>query len=148
MKSVSSKTFDFVNHELEVDKIIRSKFNDSQMSNAKWKKLFMLISVNCPEIYAIWKFIDSDSDGVGLIGSPEISELEDTYINHKFWFGPRYYKEIQWLSFPKIVKKAGFENVPVCNTVQNTDFLLNELNKVGHWPIEETNNGFTIFGHR
>ena len=49
MKSISNKTFDFVNHELEVDKIIRSKFNDSQMSNAKWKKLFMHLAVTRPK---------------------------------------------------------------------------------------------------
>ena len=72
MKSISNKTFDFVNHELEVDKKIRSKFNDSQMSNAKWKKLFMHLAVICPKAHAIWKFVGSDNDGVALTGLPEI----------------------------------------------------------------------------
>lgn len=148
MKSISSKSFDFVNHELEVDKIIRSKFNDSQMSNAKWKKLFMHLAVKCPKTHAIWKLVGSENDGVALIGLPEIDELEEAFINHQFWFGPMYYKEIEWLSFPKVVKKRGFETVPSQNTFQDTDFILNELIKIGHWPIEENDHGFTIYGHR
>ena len=148
MKPISNKTFDFVNHELEVDKIIRSKFNDSQMSNAKWKKLFMHLAVACPNAHAIWKFVGSDNDGVALTGLPEIDELEETFINHQFWFGPSYYKEIEWISFPNVVKKRGFETVPSQNTSQATDFILSELIKIGHWPIEENANGFIIYGHR
>ena len=148
MKSISNKTFDFVNHGLEVDKIIRSKFNDSQMSNAKWKKLFIHLAVTRPKAHAIWKFVVSDNDGVALTGLPEIDELEEAFINRQFWFGPRYYKEIEWLSFPNVVHKRVFETVPSQNISQDTDFILSELMKIGHWPIEENANGFIIYGHR
>lgn len=148
MKSNSSKIFDFVKHELEIDKIIRAEFNDSQMSNAKWKKLLMHLAVKCPNAHAIWKFVGSENDGVALTGLPAIDELEKSYINQRFWFGPRYYKEIQWLSFQKVIKRSGFEHVPSQNTVQDTGFILNELNNLGKWPIEESADGFTIYGHK
>ena len=87
MKSISNKKFDFVNHEIEIDKLIRAEFSDSQMSNAKWKKLFRHLAVICPESHTIWKFVGSDNDGVALTGLPRIDELEETFINHQFWFG-------------------------------------------------------------
>jgi hypothetical protein len=148
MKSISNKTFDFVNHEIEIDKLIRSEFSYSQMSNAKWKKLFMHLAVICPKSHAIWKFAGSDNDGVALTGLPGIDELEETFIIHQFWFGPRYYQKIQWLHFPKIINKRGFEKVAAQNNVQDTDFILTQLKKTGHWPIEENDHGFTIYGHR
>ncbi|WP_213998167.1 hypothetical protein [Arsukibacterium sp.] len=148
MKSDSNKVFDFVNHGLEIDKLIRSSFNDSQMSNAKWKKLFVLLAEQFPQVYAIWKFVGANNDGVALLGSPKTGELEETYINHRFWLGPRYYKEIQWITFPRVIRKSGYEKVPSRNSSQDTDLILSELKKVGYWPVAETNDGFTIFGHR
>lgn len=153
MKSNSNKTFDFVNHEFDIDKIIRSQFNNSQMSNAKWKKLFLHLAVQCPHAHAIWKFVGSDNDGVALTGMPEIDDLEDTYLNHRFWFGPSYYKEIEWLRFPTFVAKRGVQKErirsgPSPHPCQDTAIIFTELLKIGHWPIEQDADGFTIYGHR
>lgn len=148
MKSISNKTFDFVNHEIEIDRLIRSQFSDSQMSNAKWKKLFRHLAVICPESHTIWKFVGSDNDGVALTGLPRIDELEETFINHQFWFGPRYYKEIEWLCFPNVVNKRGVKTVSTQHITQDTDLILSELMKIGHWPIVQNSNGFIVYGHR
>jgi len=148
MKSISNKTFDFVNHEIKIDKIIRSEFNDSQMSNAKWKKLFTHLAAICPKLHAIWKFVGSDNDGVALTGLPGIDELEETFINHQFWFGPRYYNEIEWVCFPNVVNKRGVKTIATQNISQDTDLILSELMKIGHWPIEQNANGFIVYGHR
>ncbi len=86
------------------------------MSNAKWKKLFIHLAVKCPKAHAIWKFVGTDNGGVALTGLPGIDEIEEAFINHRFWFGPMYYKEIEWLNFPKVVKRPGFETVPSQHT--------------------------------
>lgn len=108
----------------------------------------MHLAAICPKAHAIWKFVGSDNKGVALTGLPEIDELEEAFINRQFWFGPRYYKEIEWLSFPKVINTRGFETVPSQNISQDTDFILSELMKIGHWPTEENDNGFIIYGHR
>ncbi len=108
----------------------------------------MHLAVICPKSHAIWKFVGFDNDGVALTGLPGIDELEDTFINHQFWFGPRYYKEIEWLCFPNVVNKRGVKTIATQNISQDTDLILSELMKIGHWPIEQNANGFIVYGHR
>ena len=64
MSNPNSKVFDFVEHEVKIDKLIRRSFTSSYMSNAKWRKCIQLLNKVAPEIQDIWKFVGSENDGV------------------------------------------------------------------------------------
>ena len=68
MSSKNDKVFDFVAHEEKVDTLIKSLFNCSFMSNAKWRKCLSLLEEKAPDIQLIWKFVGSQNEGFKLYG--------------------------------------------------------------------------------
>lgn len=147
MSNPNSKVFDFVAHEIKIDKLIKRSFTSSCMSNAKWRKCFQLLNEVAPNIQIIWKFVGGQNDGVRSY-LPADEALEEKYLTSRFWFGPAYYKEIEWIEFPKIGKPYGKENIPGTFFVQDVNSVVEALNKNGQWVLIETDLGFRLYGHQ
>jgi hypothetical protein len=147
MSNPNSKVFDFVAHEIKIDKLIRQSFSVSYMSNAKWRKCFQLLNQVDPDIQVIWKFVGSENDGVRH-ALPTNEALEEKYLSSRFWFGPAYYKEIEWLEFPAVGKPYGKENIPAAFFDQNVAKIVEALNEIGQWKIAKSDLGFRLYGHQ
>ncbi len=147
MSNTNNKVFDFVEHEIKIDKIIEKSFNFSYMSNAKWRKCFSLLSEISPDLQVIWKFVASKNDGVRH-ALPLIESLEESYLSSRFWFGPAYYKEIEWIEFPEVGKPYGKEKIPGAFYQQDVAGVLVALNEIGQWYTEETDLGFRLYGYK
>jgi len=147
MASKNDKVFDFVAHEEKIDKLIKRSFSSSFMSNAKWRKCFTLLDSKAPDIQLIWKFIGSQNEGVRY-GIPPIEALEEKYINSRFWYGPMYYKEIEWVEFPCVGKPYGKEQIPGAHFDQDIEEIRKELENIGSWQIEVSTEGFKLYGFK
>jgi hypothetical protein len=147
MNNQNSKAFDFVEHEKKIDKLITQSFSASFSSNAKWRKCFTLLNDVASDMQVIWKFVGAQNDGVRY-GLPSVESLEEGMLSSRFWHGPMYYKEIEWIEFPKIGKPYGQENIPGAHYKQDVDAVLDALNEIGQWQIETTELGFRLYGHQ
>jgi hypothetical protein len=147
MSNTNNKAFDFVEHEIKIDKMIERLFDSSYMSNTKWRKCFALLSRVSPDLQVIWKFVGSKNDGVRHT-LPPIESLEDSYLSSRFWFGPAYYKEIEWVEFPEVGMPYGKENIPGAFYQQDVAAVLVALNEIGQWCTEKTGLGFRLYGHK
>ncbi|OFC69596.1 hypothetical protein BFC18_17200 [Alteromonas confluentis] len=56
---MNNKVFDFVEHEIKIDKLIKNLFTVSYLSDAKWRKCFSLLNQAYPDLQVIWKFAGS-----------------------------------------------------------------------------------------
>ena len=154
MSRVDSKVFDFVAHGIAVDKYVSRTFTASFMSNAKWRKFFEALdridnknAVCNRDIQAIYKFVMSDNCTFRQ-SLPGINALSERYINGRCWIGPAYYKEIEWIEFPRTGKPYGMEKIPGAFFEQRIDFILNALNDIGRFQIEDTELGFRVYGYK
>jgi hypothetical protein len=141
------KFFDFVKHEEVVDKLIAKENFLPLMSNSKWRKVFEALELTCPDIQVIWRFIGAQNSGNRDWLPPTVS-LEDRYINNQFWFGPMYYKEIEWLEIPHILIPHGMEKIPGAHKQQDAYLAKDCIEKLGHFHIETTGLGFRLYGWR
>jgi hypothetical protein len=147
MNTQNSIAFDFVEHEKKIDKLISQSFSASFCSNAKWRKCFTLLNDVAADMQVIWKFVGAQNDGVRY-GLPPVESLEDGMLSSRFWHGPMFYKEIEWIEFPKTGKPYGQETIPAAHYRQNIDAVLDALNKIGKWQVETTELGFRLYGHQ
>ena len=116
------------------------------MSNAKWRKCLQLLNQVAPDMQVVWKFVGSENNGVRHY-LPSNEALENCYLSNRFWFGPAYYKEIEWLEFPKIGKPYGKENIPSAFFEQDVFAVISALNEIGQWNIIKTDLGFRLYGY-
>ena len=147
MNKQNSKAFDFVDYERKTDKLIEKLFSASFCSNAKWRKCFSLLEDIAADMQVVWKFVGSQNNGVRY-GLPSVESLEENMLSSRFWYGPLFYKEIEWIEFPEVGKSYGKENIPAAHYKQNIDTVLDALNKIGQWQIEKTDLGFRLYGHQ
>ena len=148
MKDRNNKVFDFVGHEVVVDKIVKREFTRAFMSNAKWRKLFVALDEATPQgAQVIWKFVGAKNDGVrhSLPPSPSLGER---YLDDRFWFGPCYYKEIEWIEFPRVNKPYGREKIPGAHFDQDVEAIKSTLESIGAWELEATAIGYRVYGYK
>lgn len=147
MSKPESKAFDFVAHEAKIDKLIKQSFTSASMSNAAWRKCIKVLNEVAPEMQVIWKFVGSKNDGVRH-SLPPNEAVEEKYLTSRFWFGPLYYKEIEWLEFPEIGKPYGQEKVPGAHFKQNVDAVVEALNSKGKWHMVQTELGVRLCAYQ
>lgn len=147
MTRPDAKVFDFADHGSKVDKEIAKQFLSSFMSNAKWRKILSLLHAANPELQLVWKFVGSRNNGVRY-GLPVPEAMSETYLTSRFWFGPCYYKEIEWLEIPLMAKPYGKEDLPITHKRQDVESLKSLLDRTGQWEVEVSPNGIRIYGHR
>ena len=112
-----------------LDSIIQRKFTASNMSNAKWVKLFKRASSFYPDIRTIdFKLVYSDE-----IKRTEIEEHQE-HVD-KYWFlEPPIYKEIEWIEFPFS------ENQEISNFEES-------INLLGKYPVLHSSTGLRIVAY-
>ncbi|HET9218533.1 MAG TPA: DUF6678 family protein [Terriglobia bacterium] len=147
MNKNNKKVFDFGAHSAIVDRLVAKQFSRSFMSNAKWRRLITTLDSVEPELQVIWKFVGSKNDGVRW-SLPAIESMQEEYLDNRFWFGPLYYKEIEWLEIPLVAKPWGKENLPITYRDQDIEKVRKALEKSGRWSLEDTGTGLRIYGYR
>lgn len=146
MNRDNPKIFDFVKHEEKVDRLLRSSPFRAHMSNSKWRRAFEALDTTCPDLQVIWKFVGAKNDGVRH-ALPSIQALEERHLNSWFWFGPAYYKEIEWIEFPRMEIPYGKERVSAAHSAQDIESARHCLERIGHFRIVETDLGFRLYGY-
>ncbi|MBT4865685.1 MAG: hypothetical protein HON53_11310 [Planctomycetaceae bacterium] len=149
----TTKAFDFVAHEDVIDKEIARSFSASFMSDTKWRKTFAVLDdvdaerIADREMQVIWKFVGSPNDGVRY-KLPSLDAMHDRFLDSRFWFGPMYYKEIEWLEFPKIGIPYRREQIPGAHFEQDIEKVRIALQAIGKFQIEESALGIKLYGHK
>ena len=141
------KSFDLYKHEQKLDKTISSNYQYSFMSNTKWKKLFSALDI--PELIfdqIILKKVNTDMPYRTWV--PQKDDLEDKWVSEGENEYSYFYKEIEWIEIPKIVKPYGYENIPFKHYIQDIELIKNILEEIGKFEIEITDIGFKIFGYK
>jgi len=59
-----NEPFDFVEHEIKMDKFVKMNFESMLLSNAKWRKCFKELDVSAAELQVIWKFIGNNNQSL------------------------------------------------------------------------------------
>ncbi len=141
--------FDFVAHEHDVDKLIATTYNHAYMSNAKWKRFFLLLNEVCPDYQMIWMFVGTNGIPIRWVCPARITLL-DTYLSDRFHFGPRYYKEIEWIEIPRVAMPYDrqMQNVLAARKAQNVDVVHEAIKAAGQWELELTDSGLRVYGFK
>jgi hypothetical protein len=141
--------FDFAAYEHDVDKLVALMYNYGYMSNAKWKRFFLLLNEACADYQVIWQFVGTDHVPVRG-GIPANVTLLDTYLSDRFRFGPLYYKEIEWIEVPRVAMpyEAHLQNVPAARKSQDVDMVWNTLQAAGNWEMELADSGLRVYGYK
>ena len=68
-------------------------------------------------------------------------------MSGQFWFGPRYYKEIEWVEFPDTNVPLGKENIPGAHKPQDIASTQVCIEALGSFQIAESALGIRVYGH-
>lgn len=120
-----------------------SKFSQHFMSNAKWIKLIDHLVDNMDEIKKI-QFKRIQDDIIGELYLDENSSFEFDYWNTAFeginsFGGWLQYKEIEYLSFPKLIDR---------NTEQNLEKISAVIQTIGQFHLETDENELRLICYK
>lgn len=120
-----------------------SKFSQHLMSNAKWIKLIDHLVENMDEIKKI-QFKRIQDDIIGELYLDENSSFEFDYWNTAFeginsFGGWLQYKEIEYLSFPKLIDE---------NTQQNLEKISEVIQAIGKFDLETYENELRLICYK
>jgi hypothetical protein len=122
---------------------VSGRFSASLMSNAKWRKLFVLVArADLRIVRATWRFIDSENTMIQ--GLPREDELcESRFRDGRFQ--PFEYKWILSIEIPR-------EYRPVADVGyvrhQPVEKLIEVLGSAGKFPLEQDDAGVTIVAYK
>ena len=146
-KKKKREPFDFGKHKEWVDKEVARCFRASFMSNTKWRKLFLGLDRQLPEGFLVtWKFVGAEGDGA-LHGLPSEKCIGPAYLNSYFWFGPCWYKEIEWIGFPRVAKPEGANGIVARYREQDLEQVSSVLNDLGQYQLDEVEDGLRLVAH-
>jgi len=139
------KAVDFKALEPGVDQRIREAgFKASFMSDAKWRKCLLALDESVPDLMAVWKLVGSEPQAYSL---PDPDYLGDRYLTG-YWMRACYFKEIEWVEFPREIKKRGMEQIPAANLKQDILPVRGVLEAIGQFELEETDNGLKLYAYK
>lgn len=120
-----------------------AKFSQHLMSNAKWIKLINHLVENMDEIKKI-QFKRIQDDIIGELYLDENSSFEFDYWNTAFeginsFGGWLQYKEIEYLSFPKLIDE---------NTQQNLEKISEVIQAIGKFDLETYENELRLICYK
>jgi hypothetical protein len=111
--------------EREIDRIIRSRFNTSCMSNAKWRRAFDTLAEVTQVTGCRWKLVNSDR-----LCESDFPVVEEGYFEATF--GIVYLKHVEWVEI----------------IASDPESARTALDACGQFAIERTADGVRIFGYR
>jgi hypothetical protein len=133
-----------------LSRFTRQRFSHAIMSDTKWRKLFTAVDGSDwkPSLVAV-KFVGSN-------------EAESTYMRwpgpNSFWgppqwvdtpeFGPIELRSIEWLLIPSTVVAHGLAGLAEHGTPQDQAAITAALERIGHFPLEDTPEGLKVTGYR
>ena len=122
-----------------------TRFSASMMSDAKWRKFFGVVASHSEQVFsANWKLVDERGPITG--GLPRSKDVWESAVDGCL-NGPVTYAEIEWIELPKSVPYRPYANAPIKQTAQNLAPLRQALEATGKFPIEDTEDGFRIYGY-
>ncbi|TCI84707.1 DUF6678 family protein [Tenacibaculum sp. M341] len=131
----------------QIDLFIKDRFSSSFMNNAKWEKLIDTITYSIEKTYIRYKLIYSD-------------KIYDTYLygtsDYKpFFEEPIFYKEVEWIEFPKEYKIQDKKYIHgnlikgAQKTIfQNINDIEKIINEMGQFLIENNNSCLKLIAYR
>ena len=131
------------------DKAIRSKYSAALMSNHKWKKFFAVMAEKGAELCSI-EYHFTDTENILYGSAPSEAQVWDTAIDDPVVGagGPVEYKHIEYIVIPHMHEYRAYEKAPLTKTKQNLSKFLEELEKIGSFPIAETERGIIVYGYK
>jgi hypothetical protein len=119
----------------------------SLMSDAKWRKLFHVVTEHSQTIArATWKLLRESQPEEGWL--PCRHDIWDSAVDNCLAGGPVDYSSIEWIEFPRDVSFRRYANAPLTPLFQPVDVLEAALRAIGEFPLERTEHGLRIHGYR
>jgi len=131
------------------DQAIKQKYSAALMSNQKWQKLYKVMAANGADFAGIeYRFTDTSNIHFGY--APSESQIWETAIDDPVTGarGPIEYKHIESILIPYSYSYQEYENAPRKTRRLNIKVFLEALEKVGRFPITETQQGIVIHGYK
>ena len=127
---------------------IRKKYSAALMSNHKWRKFFTVMAEKFPGFRGIeYRFTDTASVYVG--SAPSSTQIWQSAVDDPVEEvgGPIEYKHIESITIPRVFKSRAYENAPYTEVEQPVGEFLEELRKVGSFPISKQENTVVVRGY-
>jgi hypothetical protein len=123
-------------------------FSHAHMSNAKWRKAFLILSSpNLALTICHWKFVADEK--VFITALPQETDLLEEHLADGLFQPEFVYREIEWIEIPAQyqIEDNRPKSRPPRIIYQNIIEALDALNKAGHFPVELTGEGLIIRGY-
>ncbi|MBC7006832.1 hypothetical protein BIZ38_00045 [Pseudoalteromonas sp. BZK2] len=119
------------------------------MSNNKWQKFFVVMAEHGSDFSGI-EYHFTDTNYVLYGHAPLAQQVLENAIDSPVVGvgGPLEYKHIESIFIPYIYHYRTYQNSPLTQKSLNIDPFLNELQKVGKFPITKTKNGVIVHGYQ
>jgi hypothetical protein len=114
-------------------------FSGSLMSDTKWRKVFEAVRAQPDIKRLVVRFVYGDREHE--IGVPSL-QCPHAWADF-FEFGPEPLREIEWLEIPR----RYFPKLSVAAD-QDVEALRRALDAIGRFPLEDTERGLRVVGHR
>lgn len=115
------------------------------MSNTKWVKLLAMFrgDLTLPSICLLSfleskKQIETNIAGWWMVVPPYVESSA---------FAPTSLLAIETLLFPRVVKPQKFQTIPGGWKHQDVERLHQRINRLGHYPLEMTDDGLRLVAH-
>ena len=125
-----------------MDKIIEERFTSSFMNDSKWDKLIEVLTDKLDEIFVNYKLIHDDNIGSTSFETPDFKP---------FFIEPTFYKEVEWIEFPKIFKIEENNRTTgkyMKEQEQDIDSIEKIINQIGKFMLEKDDNSIKLFAYR
>jgi len=127
---------------------VRQNFSQSLMSSSKWRALFQGLEDADVEIIGfVVKYVDDEMERL----ERNLPRLCRPYLPHgwvEMWNNTPLLA-IEWIGFPRIVVIKRWDNLPSLRMPQDVDAIHAAIEAIGKlFPIEMTENGLRVVGHR
>ncbi|HWU55188.1 MAG TPA: DUF6678 family protein [Rhizomicrobium sp.] len=134
-------------------KKIAGLFCTSQMSNAKWRKMFVMLgrhNANVGLQQAIIKFIDDENEHV--IDAPDQQHMRTPWAYIDLHQGPVAFGAIEWIEYPRMAvfersTPNGKGRISPREVAQDIDKAEAVLRSLGQYPLQRTERGLRIIGY-
>jgi hypothetical protein len=128
--------------QMDIDRIIKEKFTSSFMNDSKWDKLIETLTDKLDEIFINYKLIHDDKIHFTSLDTPDFKP---------FFIEPTFYKEVEWIEFPKtfnIKQNKRTTRTYIKEQKQDIDSIEKIINQIGKFMIEKEDNSIKLYAYR
>lgn len=130
-------------------KALRQKYSSALMSNHKWRKLFWVMAEHGSDFSGL-EYRFTDTANVLFDHAPSPQQVWETAIDDPVEGagGPVEYKHIESVFIQFRYSYRLYERAPAQERALNVAAFLKALERVGAFPITETEKGIVIHGYK